>query len=229
MKIGLLGGSGRMGLMIRTLMKSEFKSQCRLAAAPVIGAPLEPLFMCDIIIDFSSPAGLRALVAASRQQKKLPVLVSGTTGLSKTEQNGLKTWSRRAPVLHATNFSIGVHVLNQLVGRAAALLAGHGYDPVIVEAHHKMKKDAPSGTAKTLLGLFPGTAGRRIPVHSIRKGKIIGNHFVGFFGSQDEILIEHRAHSREIFARGAIEAAIRLKKLKVRKGLFQLGDIYGGF
>jgi 4-hydroxy-tetrahydrodipicolinate reductase len=112
------------------------------------------------------------------------------------------------PIVFASNFSVGVNVLFWLTRKAAELL-GRDFSPEIIETHHKMKKDAPSGTAKTLAEVLK-TAQKiqdEIPIQSIREGDVVGEHTVIFMGPEERLELTHRATSREIFARGALRAA----------------------
>jgi 4-hydroxy-tetrahydrodipicolinate reductase len=126
----------------------------------------------------------------------------------------------------ASNFSVGVNVLVWLTQKAAELL-GSDFNPEIVETHHKMKKDAPSGTAKTLADFLK--AGRKsnseIPIQSIREGDVVGEHSVIFSGPSERLELSHRAANREIFARGALRAA----KWIINKppGLYSMQDVLG--
>jgi 4-hydroxy-tetrahydrodipicolinate reductase len=130
------------------------------------------------------------------------------------------------PVVFASNFSVGVNVLFSLARKAGELL-GSDFRAEIVETHHKMKKDAPSGTAKTLAEILQAgrKSEREIPIHSIREGDIVGEHSVIFSGPAERLELTHRAASREIFAGGALRAA----KWIVRKppGLYSMQDVLG--
>jgi 4-hydroxy-tetrahydrodipicolinate reductase len=135
--------------------------------------------------------------------------VSGTTGLSVGQQEALQDAGHRIPILWAANFSLGVVVLTELVRRAAAALPD--WDCDIVEAHHRHKKDAPSGTALQLgRAVEEGRPGA--PEYaSLRAGDIVGDHSVLLTGIGERLELIHRAGSRDIFARGALEAAARLR------------------
>jgi 4-hydroxy-tetrahydrodipicolinate reductase len=146
--------------------------------------------------------------------------VSGTTGLSDDQRSAMAAAARRIPLLWASNFSLGVAVLEDLVERAAAALPG--WDCDIVEAHHAGKQDAPSGTALTL-----GAAAKRgaaVPSYaSLRAGDIVGEHAVQFTGAGERIELVHRAGNRDIFARGALHAAARLSGCA--PGQYRLRDL----
>lgn len=159
----------------------------------------------DVAIDFSLPEGFDAVLALCLARNA--ALVSGTTGLSPVQQAALAAASDQIPLIWASNFSLGVAVLHDLVERAAALLPG--WDCDIVEAHHTRKQDAPSGTALTL-GAAAQAAGATPHYASLRAGDIVGEHLVQFTTSGERIELVHRAGNRDIFARGALHVAQRL-------------------
>ena len=130
------------------------------------------------------------------------------------------------PIVFASNFSVGVNVLFWLTRKAAELLE-RDFDPEIIETHHKMKKDAPSGTAKTLAEILKAEQKNQneIPIQSIREGEVVGEHTVIFSGPGERLELTHRASSREIFARGALRAA---KWIVGRPpGLYSMQDVLG--
>jgi 4-hydroxy-tetrahydrodipicolinate reductase len=160
----------------------------------------------DVAIDFSLPEafdGVLALCVARRA-----ALVSGTTGLSTAQVEAMESAGATIPVLWASNFSLGVAVLEDLARRAATALAD--WDADIVEAHHVHKKDAPSGTALTLGRAMAAGGGHAPRYASLRAGDIVGEHTVQFSGPGERIELIHRATDRDIFARGALSAALRL-------------------
>lgn len=192
------------------------------------------------IVDFTNPgASLRHLQLAAR--KKIPIVI-GTTGFSAKQSARIKRLARRTPTLLAANMSVGVNLLLSLLGSVARTL-GDDYDVEIIEAHHRYKKDAPSGTALALgrvvaaalkrdLGRV-GVVGRKgligerkreeIGLMAVRAGDIVGEHTVIFGGLGERIEFIHRAHSRDTFARGAIRAAQWLVRQK--KGLYDMRDV----
>lgn len=169
----------------------------QFAAAELGGAP-----EFDVAIDFSLPAAFDPVLALCVARGK--ALVSGTTGLSDPQRSALDAAGQRIAVLWASNFSLGVAVLNELVERAAQALPG--WDCDIVEAHHVHKQDAPSGTALTL-GESAARGGAQARYASIRAGDIVGEHLVQFTSSGERIELAHRATNRDIFAKGALQAA----------------------
>jgi 4-hydroxy-tetrahydrodipicolinate reductase len=194
----------------------------------------------DVLVDFSAagalPASLDRAISAG-----IPILI-GTTGLDETADARLSEASRQIPVLHAPNTSLGVALLAELVQRAAQVL-GPDWDIEVTETHHRMKTDAPSGTA-LLLGEAAaqgratdlnaergrdGTGLRRergaIGFASLRGGTVAGDHDVLFLGPDERLMLSHRAESRMIFARGALAAA----RFLVGKpaGLYSMRDVIG--
>ncbi|RZA31881.1 MAG: 4-hydroxy-tetrahydrodipicolinate reductase [Lysobacteraceae bacterium] len=212
------GASGRMGQALLRLCAEN--PACAVVAAVTQRSPAQrvvegvPFFAAselaavpafDAAIDFSLPAGFDALLELC--SKRGVALVSGTTGLDDAQRLALAAAATRIPLVWASNFSLGVAVLAELVERAAAALPGWDID--VVEAHHAQKKDAPSGTALTL-GEGAGSHGARVAYASLRAGDIVGEHTVQFTGLGERLELVHRAGSRDIFARGALHAALRL-------------------
>lgn len=213
------GASGRMGRAVLRLC-AEGVPGCTVVAA-VSRSPSQrvvdgvPQFAVrelggvpgfDVAIDFSLPDAFDPLLALCRDRGA--GLVSGTTGLSGEQQAALDAAAASIPVLWAANFSLGVAVLEDLVERAAAALAG--WDCDIVETHHVHKQDAPSGTA-LVLGAAAGRGGAEPRYASLRAGDVVGEHLVQFTGAGERLELVHRATSRDIFARGALLAAARLR------------------
>jgi len=136
-------------------------------------------------------------------------MVIGTTGLSDAQRETIRLVSATIPIVLSPNMSLGVNVLFELA-QAAAHRLGPGYDVQIVESHHRHKPDAPSGTAKRLAEVLASARHHlpaAIPVHAIRAGDIVGDHTVIFAGPSERMELTHRAHSREVFAQGALRAA----------------------
>ena len=185
----------------------------RFASSELAGVPA-----FDVAVDFSLPEGLEALQGLC--QARGAALVSGTTGLSSTLQAALAAAATNIPVAWASNFSLGVAVLHDLVERAARALPG--WDCDIVEAHHTRKLDAPSGTALTL-GDAAGAGGASPRYASLRAGDIVGEHLVQFTGQGERLELVHRATNRDIFARGALHVAKRLAGRA--PGLYRIADL----
>lgn len=169
-------------------------------------------------------------------EKNIPIVV-GTTGLSDEQISNMQKAGERIPVLYSTNYSYGILIMNHLIREANKYLSE--WDVELTETHHSKKKDAPSGTAKTMLSILnednsktevygrQGITGERdkreIGVHALRGGTVAGTHTVSFFGNDETIEITHRATSRKIFAEGA---CIALAKLYNREpGFYSLEKI----
>ncbi|MEY4504268.1 MAG: dihydrodipicolinate reductase [Pseudomonadota bacterium] len=251
MKIGIFGATGRVGRLLCKII--EERDDCTLEAVYFAGtfkegfsceiapSPKALLEACDVIIDFSSPAGTEELLNAALELPK--PLVIGTTGISAHQFTLMQSVAEKAPILYATNMSLGVALLNKLAMIASEAL--RDFDAEIVEMHHRNKKDAPSGTALTLAASVAkarkldldavrvsgrnGDVGARtkdeIGVMSLRGGDIVGEHSVGFYGEGEYIRLEHTATSRETFAHGAIKAALWLGNQKA--GMYSISDCLG--
>jgi 4-hydroxy-tetrahydrodipicolinate reductase len=179
---------------------------------------------CDVAIDFSQADAITEICRAALERSK--PLVIGTTGHSQEQRRVIKETAQSLPIVFASNFSIGVNVLFWLTHKAAEQL-GSDFDAEIVETHHKMKKDAPSGTAKTLAEVLKAAKKTQadIPIQSIREGDVVGEHTVIFNGPAECLELTHRAASREIFARGALRAT----KWIIGKppGLYSMQNVLG--
>ena len=230
-RVGLLGSQGRMGDWVTRLLASEFASTAQLIAAVGRKDRHEPLLDADVVIDFSLPEAMTRLVnlaLARPLDQKLPAFVVGSTGWKPEERTKLETHAARTPVLMASNFSTGVLALVDLLKNAAPLLAKLGYTPVIVEGHHRHKKDAPSGTAITLQRAISPEHPGQVQTHSVRAGEVIGDHEVTFYGPGDHLVMGHFAQDRSIFARGAIDVALWLstQRNKAPVGLIGIENFF---
>jgi len=220
-RVLLIGAAGRMGRSVADLAKADPKidiiAQCDL------GDPIEPAMKnCDVIIDFSQPDAITKVCRTASNQRKS--LVIGTTGHSQEQRRTIEKTAESVPIVFASNFSVGVNVLFWLTRKAAELL-GQDFNPEIIETHHKMKKDAPSGTAKTLAEVSKTVQKKEIPIQSIREGEVVGEHTVIFTGPGERLELTHRAASREIFARGALRAAHWI--MGKPPGLYSMQDVLG--
>ncbi len=199
----------------------------------------------DVVVDVSAPAQLEALVRGADRTLEGRALVVGTTGLGADLERSLDGLAERVPLLVAANFSPGVNVLLALAERAAAALPADGWDVEIVEAHHRHKADAPSGTAIALGqavaagrgGALPdartegrsGHSGERptgdVAFHSLRGGEVVGEHTVLFLGARERLELTHRAMDRSVFAAGALAAARWLAGRE--PGRYTMRDVLG--
>jgi 4-hydroxy-tetrahydrodipicolinate reductase len=219
-RIGLLGGSGRMGQWVTQLVQNEYAAKAQLAAMPAQGDALTPLLGSDVVIDFSLPDAMQALAEhALAQAGPLPAFVVASTGWKLEQRARLEELAKRTPVLVSSNFSTGVLALLDILKRSSPLLEKLGYTPVIVETHHRHKKDAPSGTAISLQRAIAPSGPGNVQTHSIRAGETIGDHEVTFHGVADQIILSHFAQDRSIFARGALDAALWLAERKTKGDL----------
>jgi 4-hydroxy-tetrahydrodipicolinate reductase len=222
-RVLLIGAAGRMGKSITDLAKDD--PTIDITAGCDLGDPIEPAMRnCDVAIDFSHAGAITEICRAALQHRK--PLVIGTTGHSTQQRSTIEETAQSLPIVFASNFSIGVNVLFWLTGKAVEQLGGD-FDGAIVETHHKMKKDAPSGTAKTLAEVLKATkkTQREIPIQSIREGDVVGEHTVIFSGPGERLELTHRAASREIFARGALRAAEWV--MGRPPGLYSMQDVLG--
>jgi 4-hydroxy-tetrahydrodipicolinate reductase len=196
----------------------------------------------EVIIDFSSHSATPAIAALCAVHQK--AMVVGTTGHSDEGKAQIASFQSQIPIVLSSNFSTGVNALFWLTRRAAEIL-GPGFDLEIVEMHHRLKRDAPSGTARTLAGILAavrkqqldkvarhgraGIVGERtaeeIGVHSVRGGDVVGEHTVIFAGAGERVELTHKASTRETFANGALRAARWVVKQK--PGLYDMQDVLG--
>jgi 4-hydroxy-tetrahydrodipicolinate reductase len=192
----------------------------------------------DVAVDFSRPEATMAILDLCLRERK--PLVTGTTGLGKKQMDRLKEASEIIPLFYSRNMSLGVNLQLALV-QAATRVLGDDFDPEIVETHHNLKVDAPSGTALMLAEAIEAARsgesqlifGRHernkrrekaeIGIHSLRGGNVAGEHVVCFLGNDEELIITHRAGSKLVFAQGALKAASFL--LEQAPGLYTMKDI----
>ena len=247
MRILLCGCNGKMGRVVTNLVAA--RCDCEIVAGvdinleshagfPVFGNPDNCAVEADVIIDFSHPSGLPAIVRYARA-KQLPLVVA-TTGLSEQDEQLLADAAADTAIFKSANMSLGISVLAELCKVAAGIL-GDGFDVEIVEKHHNQKVDAPSGTA-LLLGkavssalpyepqpVFDRHAVRKkrapheIGYSSVRGGTIPGEHDVLFCGHDEVITLSHTAQSKESFASGALSAAEFL--LTKPAGFYTMADL----
>jgi 4-hydroxy-tetrahydrodipicolinate reductase len=222
-RVLLIGAAGRMGKTVLELARND--TEIDIVAQCDLGDAIEtPMQTCDVAIDFSRADAITEICGAALRHNK--ALVIGTTGHSHDQRHIVEEAARSLPIVLASNFSVGVNVLFWLTHKAAERFGGD-FRAEIVEAHHKTKKDAPSGTAKTLAEVLKAAQkiDNEIPIRSIREGNVVGEHMVIFSGPGERLELTHRAASREIFARGALRAA---KWIMGRSaGLYSMQDVLG--
>jgi 4-hydroxy-tetrahydrodipicolinate reductase len=234
------GGNGRLGQAIVRIALASGDYEVSISGR--IGDISGKEAAWDVAIDVSQPQG--SIAIANRCAAQGVPLVIGTTGHSVDQLDKLRTDAARVAVLLSPNFSVGVNLLFWLTEKTSAIL-GPEFDPEIVELHHRLKKDSPSGTAKRLGEIVAktrslqyddaarhgreGLAGERsrseIGVHAVRGGDIVGDHTVYFAGIGERIELTHRASSRDTFAKGALRAADWL--IGKPPGWYEMRDVLG--
>ncbi len=209
---------------------------------PAVSDLGEVINKADVVIDFTTPEA--SLLHLQTAKVKKTALVVGTTGLNEDQRGRFEEAGREIAICLSPNMSVGVNLLFSLVGQVARIL-GEGYDPEIIEIHHRLKKDAPSGTAIKLASILAdargwdlektGVYGRKgiigprnteeLGIHAVRSGDVVGEHTVIFGGPAERIELIHRAHSRDVFAYGAMKAALFVAK--AGPGLYDMQDVLG--
>ncbi len=250
-RIVMHGCNGRMGRVISDIVREADDLEITAGVDVAGGEPADyPVFSdidevdpgtVDVVIDFSRSDITDHLLDVC-VQKKLP-LVLCTTGLSEDTLKHLEKAGSSIAVLRSANMSVGVNVMMKLLSEAAPILKASGFDIEIVEKHHNQKLDAPSGTALALAECINASlpekeefvydrSGRRekrpageIGISAVRGGTIVGDHDVIFAGFDEVITISHRAYSRSIFAKGALEAAKYLADKPA--GIYDMSDVVG--
>ena len=239
-RVLLLGAKGRMG---QAIAAAAAKAEVEITAGLDLGDDIAKQIQdCDVVVDFSHPNASSELSRACGEAKKPAVI--GTTGHSKEERAAIEELARSVPVVLSPNFSVGVNALFWLTRKAAEML-GADFDLEITEIHHRLKKDAPSGTAKKLAeilcevrqldygknvrhgreGLLGERPANEIGVHSVRGGDVVGDHTVTFAGAGERLELSHKAASRETFALGALRAARWI--VGKQPGLYSMEDVLG--
>ena len=248
MKIAIAGAGGRMG---RTVIEAaladgelELVAAVDAAGSAAVGQPagkirigsdLAAVAQADVVLDFTRPEGTLALLGHAK------AMVIGTTGFTEEDKDRIAQAAQRIPIVQAANFAVGVNTVYKLAETAARILGGD-YDVEIVEAHHRHKVDAPSGTALQLgeivaaalqkkdfvfgrKGIIGERQPKQIGFHSIRGGDIVGEHTVIFAGTGERVEVTVRSQSRLTYANGALRAA---KWLQGRSpALYAMADVLG--
>lgn len=250
-KIIMHGCNGHMGQVISGLVEKD--SQAQIVAGIDIadsGKNSYPVYTnieecnveADVIIDFSSAKAVDALLSYS-EKRQIPVVLC-TTGLSEEQLAGVEETSKKVAVLKSANMSLGINTLLKLLKDAAKVLAAAGFDMEIVERHHKLKLDAPSGTALALADSLNEAMDneyhyvydrsqrrelrddKEIGISAVRGGTIVGEHEVIFAGPDEVIEFKHTAHSKAVFGKGAVEAAKFLAGKPA--GRYDMSDVIDG-
>lgn len=263
-KVIVAGAAGRMGSRLVALIKDSAaltltgavesnghvsigedageNAGCGKTGVPITDDLSALLDRGEVVIDFSTPQSSLAHLRTVAQHRR--AMVIGTTGFSPQELDELKSLARQVPCVFSPNMSVGVNVIFKVIAEMAKTL-GEEYDLEVIEAHHRLKKDAPSGTALKMaevlaravnrdlaqVGVYArkGLIGERkhgeIGIQTIRAGDIVGDHTVLFGGIGERIEVVHRVQSRDTFARGALRAARWV--VKQPPGLYDMQDVLG--
>ncbi len=265
MKIAILGAAGRMGYnlldCVGTISGCEIVAACDIEGHPAIGQTVKAFAGissdaisktltyttewskdAEVIIDFTFHTAAVPNFRNAVENNQAYVL--GTTGLTDEEKQAVDDASKTIPIVWAPNMSLGVNLMLELVRRSASIL-GNDYDAEIVEMHHRLKKDAPSGTAIGLAEVLAegravnlddvaiygreGITGERpqgeIAIHALRGGSVVGDHTVMFISDEERVEITHKAVSRKAFAKGALRAALWLSHK--RPGIYNMRHVLG--
>jgi 4-hydroxy-tetrahydrodipicolinate reductase len=248
-KLSIYGARGRMGQSISRIVLNDPQTELvglieeeghedvsgvfhGIKLESDIVKSIEP---ADVVIDFSTPdATMRLLGECSAKGKGM---VIGTTGLEKDQLSRLHAEAEKIPIIFSPNMSIGVNLMFKIAGEITSRLPD--YDKEIIEAHHNLKADSPSGTAMELARVISvdgdrfvtgreGKVGPRkqneIGIHAVRAGSIVGEHTVVWAGLFERLELTHRAQTREVFAYGAVKAAVWLSRKKAGR-LYNMEDV----
>ena len=244
------GCNGRMGQMISGIVAAD--EEIKIVAGidiydeqkndyPVFKSVEDCNVEADAVIDFGATAAIDGLLDWC-VKKQMPVVVC-TTGLSEAQLSKLNEASKKVAILRSANMSLGINMLMKLLQEAANVLAPAGFDIEIVEKHHKMKVDAPSGTAIALADAINEARGneytyvydrsqvrqkrgeKELGISAVRGGSIVGEHEIIFAGQDEVITFTHTAYSRALFGKGAVQAAKFLKGKQA--GLYTMSDVIG--
>ncbi len=240
LKLLITGSKGRMG---QAIIRAAEAQNVTIASTIDMGDSLpEALAKADTVIDFTSHHFSDELLSTCLQQKKS--IVIGTTGHTNEQLASIRKAAETLPIVFASNYSVGVNTLFWLTRKATELL-GPDFDLEVIEMHHRMKKDAPSGTARTLVEILAdvrgleydkdcrhgrfGDVGARTPkeigVHALRGGDVVGDHTVVFANVGERVELTHKASSRDTFASGSVRAARWL--VGKPAGLYDMQDVLG--
>lgn len=244
----LCGCAGKMGAAVQDAIQN--REDCRIVAGvdvakplhsdfPIYAVPSEITESADVLIDFSHPTALEPILEYCGLHPGTAAVLC-TTGYDREQVERIHEASKALPIFYSRNMSLGINLLIELVKKAEAVL-GESFDVEIVEMHHNQKLDAPSGTALMLAdainevrqGQMKYTYDRHsqrkkrekseIGLHSVRGGTIVGEHQVIFSGLHEVLTLSHSAQSKELFASGAVQAAVFMKQQK--PGLYDMSDL----
>ena len=246
-RIILTGACGKMGKVIQSVVSG--RNDCEIVAGvdkycecsasfPVYPTLSEVSKEADVVIDFSNPSLLDELLEFGKNTKT--ALVIATTGFDECQKKQISNASRECPIFFTYNMSLGINLLANLAKKAVAVL-GNDFDIEIIEQHHNQKIDAPSGTALMLADAISEEFDKpmkyeydrhskrekrtkdEIGIHAIRGGTIVGEHSILFAGRDENITLSHSARSKEVFAVGAVNAAVFMKDKA--NGMYDMGEL----
>lgn len=246
-KVVISGCMGKMGRVVKEVI--SMRNDCKVVAGidladvkdydfTVYKKPAELCEKPDVIVDFSHPSALDDLLEYALTNDCALVLAS--TGYNEEQIAKIKSSAKHIPIFFTANMSLGINLLSELAKKAAAVLGGQ-FDIEIVERHHNQKLDAPSGTALMLADAINESCGNaynyvydrhsvrqkrdkaEIGIHSVRGGTIVGDHDVIFAGRDEVITLSHSAASKEVFAVGAVNAAVFMADKPA--GLYSMADM----
>ena len=240
-KVSVAGSGGKMGLAVIDAVRAD-KALALAATFDVGDDAAKAIAACEVVVDFTRPEG--TLMHLEHCLKTGKGMVIGTTGFSDSQKKTLAEAAKRIPIVLSPNFAVGVNAVFKLAETAAGIL-GDGYDIEIIEAHHRHKVDAPSGTALKLGEIIAGQwkrslkedakhgregdvgarPGKEIGFHAIRGGDIVGEHTVVFAGTGERIEVTHRSASRATYAQGALRSARFL--MDKPNGFYDMQDVLG--
>jgi 4-hydroxy-tetrahydrodipicolinate reductase len=241
LKLLINGAKGRMGQTIASCAAAD--PELQVAARIDVGDDLQAaLPECQAVLDFTHADATASVARACEQAGK--ILVIGTTGQDATSRRSVADSARNIPIVFAPNFSVGVNTLFWLTRKAAEIL-GPDFDLEVIEMHHRLKKDAPSGTAKRLAEILAGVrglsyerdvrhgragmigerVGTEIGLHALRGGDVVGDHTVVYANIGERLELTHKASSRDTFARGALRAVKWARSQP--PGLYDMQDVLG--
>lgn len=250
-KMIMNGCNGHMGQVISGLARCDTEAEIvagidtvddRDNGYPVFADIRKCDVMADVVIDFSAPQALEGILEYCVKQQVPAVLCS--TGLDEGQLARIGEASKKVAVLKSANMSLGINTLLHLIQEAAKVLAGAGFDMEVVEKHHRLKKDAPSGTALALADSLNDAMGnayhyvydrsrktearddREIGLSAVRGGTIVGEHDVIFAGPDEVVTFSHTAYSKAVFGKGALEAAKFLAGKPA--GYYHMSDVIAG-
>ena len=243
LKVVIYGSKGRMGQAL--IASTNDNPALELVGTIDAGESLDAIANCDAVIDFTHADS--TLPALNKCVDLGKIIVIGTTGHSNDVRKRISEASQKIPVIFSPNYSVGVNTLFWLTKKAAEIL-GPDYDAEVIEVHHRLKKDAPSGTARRLVEVLDesygldyekdtrhgrvGMTGERtrseVGVHAVRGGDVVGDHTVMLAAPGDRLELIHRASSRETFARGALRSALWARDVRNNApGLYDMQDVLG--